>query len=222
MGQMAYLRPAEPRGPHSVPVLGYTPAMDPGTGEDTEADAPSVHDSAVVEAGAEIGPGTRVWHHAHVREGASVGADCTLGKNVFVDGGAVIGDRTKVQNNVSVYAGVTLEDDILVGPSAVFTNDRYPRASSPGWKPVATTVRRGSSIGANATIVAGIEIGEWATVAAGAVVTRDVAAHELVGGNPARRMGWVCVCGRVLIRTLLGCPPCTCATCGAGFAGAEG
>ena len=193
--------------------------MPEGSRPETDAETVHVHESALVEAGARVGPGTRVWHHAHVREGASVGARCTLGKNVFVDTGVIIGDATKIQNNVSVYAGVCLEDEVLVGPSAVFTNDRFPRASSVEWAVVGTTVRRGASIGANATIVCGVEIGRWAMVAAGAVVTHDVAAHELVGGNPARRMGWVCRCGQVLLRTIGACPPCACPSCGERFEG---
>jgi len=196
--------------------------MHAGAGDGDDARAASVHETAVVEPGARLGAGTRVWHHAHVREGASVGAGCTLGKNVFVDAGVVIGDRTKVQNNVSVYAGVTLEEDVLVGPSAVFTNDRYPRATTAAWTVVPTTVRRGASIGANATVVCGSVIGEWALVAAGAVVTSDVAAHELVAGVPARRAGWVCECGQVLLRTDGGCPACTCPACDRHFPGAEG
>jgi UDP-2-acetamido-3-amino-2,3-dideoxy-glucuronate N-acetyltransferase len=199
--------------------FGYRPPVPAIPQRGTDAEAVFVHDTAIVEAGARLGHGTAVWHHAHVREQASVGSGCTLGKNVFVDAGVVIGDRTKVQNNVSVYAGVRLEGDVLVGPSAVFTNDRFPRASSPSWSLIETTVRRGASIGANATIVCGVEIGEWATVAAGAVVTRDVAAQELVGGNPARRMGWVCRCGQILIRTQEACPPCTCQSCGLSFDG---
>ena len=193
--------------------------MSEGSARETDAETVHVHESALVEAGARVGPGTRVWHHAHLREGASVGARCSLGKNVFVDAGVMIGNGTKIQNNVSVYAGVCLEDEVLVGPSAVFTNDRFPRASSGEWAVVGTTVRRGASIGANATIVCGIEIGHWAMVAAGAVVTHDVAAHELVGGNPARRMGWVCRCGKVLRRTTGDCPPCVCPSCGERFEG---
>lgn len=158
------------------------------------------HDTAVVEPGARIGERTRVWHHAHIRDGAVVGADCTLGKNVYVDPGARIGDRVKVQNNVSVYEGVTLEDEVFVGPGAVFTNDRYPRARG-DWELVPTVVRHGASIGANACIICGVEIGAWAIVGAGAVLTRSLAAHELVVGNPARRIGWACACGRVAART---------------------
>ena len=165
-----------------------------------EPTAPNVHPSAIIDEGARIGSGTRVWHHAHVREGASVGSDCTLGKNVYVDAGVVIGDRVKIQNNVSVYTGVELEDDVFVGPSAVFTNDRVPRASADRWELAHTLVRRGASIGANATLVAGIVVAEWAMVAAGSVVTRSIAPHELVAGNPARRLGWVCRCGTVRLR----------------------
>lgn len=158
------------------------------------------HETAVVEPGAVIGAGTRIWHHSHVRASAVIGAGCVLGMNVYVDADVRIGDRTKIQNNVSVYVGVTLGDEVFVGPSAVFTNDRFPRAQSEAWEVVPTDVRRGASIGANATIVCGVTIAEFATVAAGAVVTRDLESHELVAGNPARRMGWVCACGRVVTR----------------------
>ena len=160
----------------------------------------SAHDTAVVEDGATIGAGTRIWHHAHVRAGATLGAGCNLGKNTYVDAGAVIGDGCKIQNNVSVYQGVTLGDEVFVGPSAVFTNDRFPRAATEDFEVVPTSVGRGASIGANATIVCGHSIGEWATVGAGAVVARDVAPHELVVGNPCRRIGWVCTCGRIASR----------------------
>ena len=157
---------------------------------------PSVHPTAVVEDGAEIGAGTNVWHFVHVRSGARVGERCVLGKSVFVDSGAVIGSGCRIQNFVSVYSGVTLEDDVFVGPSAVFTNDRYPRASGRDWVLLPTLVRRGASIGANATLLCGITIGEWAVVGAGAVVTHDVEPHRLVVGNPAKAVGWVCRCGR--------------------------
>lgn len=158
------------------------------------------HSSVVIEDGAAIGPGTAVWHQAHVRAGARIGADCTIGKNVYVDAGAVIGNRCKVQNNVSVYVGVTLEDDVFVGPSAVFTNDRVPRASNVAWAITPTVVRSGASIGANATIVCGVVVGEHAMVGSGSVVTSDVAPHEVVVGNPARHLGWVCRCGVVVSR----------------------
>jgi UDP-2-acetamido-3-amino-2,3-dideoxy-glucuronate N-acetyltransferase len=159
-----------------------------------------VHPTAEVEDGATIGSGTRIWRQAHVRTGAVIGADCNIGKNVFVDEDVRIGNRVKIQNNVSVYIGVTLEDESFVGPSAVFTNDLRPRAQNPGWQVVPTLVRRGASIGGGATIVCGTEIGEWAMVAAGSVVTRSVAAHQLVMGNPARPKGWVCTCGAVASR----------------------
>ena len=159
-----------------------------------------VHETAEIESDVGIGTGTRVWRNAHIREGARIGDGCVIGANVFVDAGVRIGNRAKIQNNVSVYAGVTIEDEVLVGPSAVFTNDRFPRAVG-DWRLVSTTVRRGASIGANATLVCGIEIGEGAMIGAGAVVTRDVEDRELVAGNPARRLGWVCTCGHVLIRT---------------------
>lgn len=158
-----------------------------------------IHPTATVEDGARIGDGTAVWHHVHIRRGASVGRNCNLGKNVYIDAGATVGDRVKIQNNVSVYAGVQLGDDVFVGPSAVFTNDRFPRASG-DWKLTPTIVRRGASIGANATVVAGVEIGECAMVGAGSVVVRSVAPHELVVGNPARRIGWVCCCGAVRVK----------------------
>ena len=161
---------------------------------------PLVHPTAVVEDGAVLGEGTRVWHQAHVRSGARVGAHCVLGKNVFVDAAAVVGDRCKIQNNVSVYSGVELADEVFVGPSAVFTNDRLPRAVNPDWEIVATRVERGASVGANATVVCGVTIGAAAMVAAGAVVTRSVAPHQLVAGNPARPAGWVCRCGRIVSR----------------------
>lgn len=173
-----------------------------------------VHETAVVEPGSRVGQGTRIWHHAHVRAGAVVGMNCNLGKNVYVDDGVVIGDHVKVQNNVSVYRGVEIEDDVLIGPSAVFTNDRFPRARHESWKVVPTLVRQGASIGANATIVCGVELGCWSVVGAGAVVTRSVADHELVVGNPARRAGWMCRCGHVASKERLRPDDCRCQQCG--------
>lgn len=159
-----------------------------------------VNELAIVEIGAQVGAGSSIWRHSHIRSEGVVGRDCMIGKNVYVDNGAVLGDRVTVQNNVSVYEGVTLEDDVFVGPSAVFTNDRYPRSRNREWVMVPTLVRAGASICANATLVCGVEIGSYAVVAAGAVVTKDVLAHEIVAGNPARRMGWACRCGRVASR----------------------
>jgi acetyltransferase-like isoleucine patch superfamily enzyme len=158
-----------------------------------------IHPTATVEDGAVLGVGTSIWHHAHVRSGAVIGEGCTLGKNVYVDAGVVVGDRVKIQNNVSVYQGVTVDDDVFLGPSCVFTNDRYPRAVGE-WEVVATQVCTGASVGANATIVCGVELGPWCVVGAGALVTHDVLPHQLVLGNPARPAGWMCRCGRVVSR----------------------
>jgi UDP-2-acetamido-3-amino-2,3-dideoxy-glucuronate N-acetyltransferase len=163
-------------------------------------DDPYIHPSAFVEDGAVIGQGTKVWHLGHIRAGARIGSGCVLGKNVFVDAAAVVGDRVKIQNNVSVYSGVTIEDEVFVGPSAVFTNDLFPRAQNPNWTITPTLVQRGASIGANATIVCGTTIGSFATVGAGSVVTKDVEPHRLVVGNPARPIGWMCECGRLASR----------------------
>lgn len=159
-----------------------------------------IHELAVVEDGANIGSGTKVWHHAHVRSGATVGTDVVIGKNVFIDSQGIVGNGCKLQNNVSIFNGVTLEDNVFVGPSAVFTNDLLPRAANANWKISPTTVRRGASIGANATIVANNELGAFCMIGAGSVVTRSVESHELVVGNPARRLGWVCECGEIVSR----------------------
>lgn len=159
-----------------------------------------VHPTATVESGATIGRGTKIWHQAHIRSGAVIGDECVIGKNVFVDSGATIGSRCKVQNNVSVYSGVHIGDEVFVGPSAVFTNDRFPRAVG-DWELSETFVNHGASIGANATLVCGITLGRYATVASGSVVTKNLKDFELVAGNPARRLGWVCVCGRVLLKS---------------------
>ncbi|HEY7660593.1 MAG TPA: acyltransferase [Actinomycetota bacterium] len=169
-----------------------------------------IHPTAIVEDGAEIGAETRIWHFAHVRGGARIGERCMLGNSVFVDAGVAIGSGCRIQNFVSVYAGVTLEDDVFVGPAVAFTNDRHPRATGGTWDPLPTRVRRGASIGANATILCGLTIGEWAMVAAGAVVTRDVEPHRLVAGAPASAVGWVCRCGR----GVPGGPGSACPACG--------
>ncbi len=154
--------------------------------------APQIHPSAYVDPPVEIGAGTRIWHFCHVLPHARIGCDCVLGQNVMVGSGVVIGDRCKIQNNVSLYTGVTLEDGVFCGPSCVFTNVVNPRAEIERKTEFrATLVRRGATIGANATIVCGVELGAYCFVAAGAVVTRPVAAHALVAGVPARRIGWM-------------------------------
>jgi UDP-2-acetamido-3-amino-2,3-dideoxy-glucuronate N-acetyltransferase len=155
------------------------------------------HPTAVIESGAHLGEGTKVWHFCHVMAGARVGRRCVLGQNVFVAASVQIGDGCRIQNNVSIYDGVVLEDEVFVGPSAVFTNVRHPRAMVDRRAAFErTVVGRGATIGANATVVCGVTIGACAFVGAGAVVTRDVAAHAVVAGVPARRTGWICRCGK--------------------------
>ena len=168
-----------------------------------------VHPTAIVEPGAHVGRNSQVWHHAHVRSGARIGNDCILGKNVFIDTGVRLGDGCKIQNNVSIFHGVTVDDEVFVGPSAVFTNDRIPRATGT-WEISPTAVHRGASIGANATILCGITIGAYSMVAAGAVATRDVEPHAVVVGNPAVHIGTVCRCGAVLVRDPAARPDCDC------------
>ena len=155
------------------------------------ADKLFIHPTANVDARAEIGEGSKIWINVQIREGAKIGRDCIISKDVYIDHAVSIGNGCKVQNSVSVYNGVTIEDDVFVGPNASFTNDKVPRANNPEWKITPTLVRRGASIGANATIVCGTVIGEYAMIAAGAVVTKDVEPHALMMGNPARRVGYV-------------------------------
>lgn len=165
----------------------------------------TVHPSAIVDAGAVLGEATRVWHFAHVCAGARIGAGCSLGQNVFVGDDVVIGNNVKVQNNVSVYDAVTLEDDVFCGPSMVFTNVYNPRAAVVRKHEYRRTlVRRGATIGANATIVCGVTIGEHAFIGAGAVVNRDVPAFALMVGVPARQAGWMSRFGERLPLPLTG------------------
>ena len=158
-----------------------------------------VHESSYVDDGATIGDGTKIWHFCHVMPGAVIGERCNLGQNVVVMNGTRLGNNCKVQNNVSIYEGVELEDDVFCGPSMVFTNVINPRAHVSRKDEYRTTlVRRGASIGANATIVCGVTLGEYSFVGAGAVVTKDVQAYALVAGVPAKRIGWMCQCGERL------------------------
>lgn len=158
-----------------------------------------VHPTAVVDRGAVVGSGTRIWHFCHVMAGAELGPDCNLGQNVMIAPGVKLGRNVKIQNNVSVYSGVTCEDDVFLGPSCVFTNVRNPRSAvSRRGQYAPTVVRRGATVGANATVVCGVEIGPWAFVGAGAVVTKPVPAYALVVGAPARRIGWMSRCGQRL------------------------
>ena len=163
--------------------------------------APFVHESSYIDDGVEIGAGTCIWHFCHVLSGSRIGQGCRIGQNVVIGPRVSIGNNVKIQNSVSVYEGVTLEDDVFCGPSMVFTNINTPRSAFPRNKSadnLPTLVKRGASIGANATIICGHTIGEHALIGAGAVVTRDVPPYAVVVGNPARQRGWACECGIVL------------------------
>lgn len=176
--------------------------------------AATIHPTAIVDEGAKIGEGSRIWHWVHVSAGARIGNGCSLGQNVYIGNDVVIGDNVKIQNNVSVYDAVRLEDDVFCGPSMVFTNVYNPRSAitrKGEYRP--TTVRRGATLGANCTVVCGTTIGEHAFVGAGAVVNRDVAPHALMLGVPATRRGWMCTCGV----QLKGKGEVRCAECGASY-----
>lgn len=159
-----------------------------------------VHESSYIDEDVQIGKNTKIWHFCHVQKGAEIGEHCSFGQNVNVSSHVKIGNGVKIQNNVSVYEGVELQDYVFCGPSMVFTNDLTPRAKYPkgsaGYKK--TLVKEGASIGANATIVCAHTVGKWAMIAAGAVVTKNVKDHALMAGVPAKQIGWVCECGKVL------------------------
>ena len=184
-------------------------------------DAPFVHPTSVVGPNVAVGQGTRIWHFCHVMDGAEIGERCVLGQNVFVAAGSTVGNGVKVQNNVSIYSGVHLDDDVFCGPSMVFTNVRNPRSHverKDAFEP--TYVGKGATLGANCTVVCGKRIGQYAMVAAGAVVTKVVPDYALVAGVPARIIGWMCACGERLATTEI--PPSTiaCKACGAEYTSA--
>ena len=165
-----------------------------------------VHPTADIEDDVQIGAGTSVWHRTHIRTGARIGAECVIGGGVYIDADVTIGDRVKVQSGALVYHGVSVDDGVFIGPGAILTNDRFPRSVTPDgelataddWEVSPIHLGHGCSVGAGAIVVAGCDVGAYALVGAGAVVTRTVPAHALVVGNPARRLGWVCACGRRL------------------------
>lgn len=169
-----------------------------------------VHESSYIDDDVQIGEGTKIWFFCHIQKGARIGKNCSLGQNVNISNNVKIGNGVKIQNNVAVYEGVEIEDDVFCGPSCVFTNDLTPRAKYPkgheNYKK--TVIKKGASIGANATVVCGHTVGEWALIGAGAVVSSDVPAHALMLGIPARRKGWACECGELLKGGL------TCTKCG--------
>jgi acetyltransferase-like isoleucine patch superfamily enzyme len=193
-----------------------------------------VQASADLESGVSVGPRTSIWNRAVLRNGASVGADCVIGRDAFIDEGVRLGDKVKVQNGALVYHGVNVGNGVFIGPGAILTNDRYPRAITPtgelargdDWTVSPIELADGCSIGAGAVVVAGTSIGRFATVGAGAIVTRDVPDYALVAGNPARRLGWVCACGTRLTdksgKNASATPapgePLKCARCGRLFA----
>lgn len=178
-----------------------------------------LHSSSYIDEGAQIGSGTKVWHYCHIMPGAHIGEDCNIGQNVFIASNTRIGNRVKIQNNVSVYTGVVLEDDVFLGPSMVFTNVTNPRSHVDRRGEYQTTlVKRGATIGANATILCGVSLGEYVFIGAGAVVTRNIPAYALAYGTPAKVQGWVCQCGYKLDFKKRGdFETAACQTCGAHY-----
>ncbi|WP_341875766.1 acyltransferase [Defluviitalea saccharophila] len=160
-----------------------------------------VHESSYIDEPCEIGAGTKIWHFSHIMSGCKIGEDCNIGQNVVISPNVIIGNNVKIQNNVSVYTGIICEDDVFLGPSCVFTNVINPRSHiNRKHEFMQTVIKKGATIGANATIVCGNIIGKYALVGAGSVVTKDVPDYGLVVGNPARLIGWVCACGEKLLK----------------------
>jgi acetyltransferase-like isoleucine patch superfamily enzyme len=159
-----------------------------------------IHSTAIVEEGSYVGEGTKIWVNSHIRKGADVGKNCIIGKDTYIDTNVTIGDDCKIQNGVSIFHGVTIENKVFIGPNVAFTNDMYPRAFVKEWEIRKTLIKKGSSIGANATIICGITLGEYCMVGAGSVVSKKVPRQALVVGNPAHIIGYVCECGIKLDR----------------------
>ncbi len=157
-----------------------------------------IHPTAIVSEKAIIGKGTKVWVNSQVRENVRIGENCIISKDTYIDHDVIIGNGVKIQNGVSIYSGVIIEDDVFIGPNAVFTNDLFPRAFCTDWKIVPTLIQKGASVGANATIICGITLGRYCLIGAGSVVTKNVLNQALVVGNPARRIAFVCICGKRL------------------------
>jgi UDP-2-acetamido-3-amino-2,3-dideoxy-glucuronate N-acetyltransferase len=167
-----------------------------------------IHPTANVSDKAVIGEGTKVWINSQIREDAYIGERCIISKDTYIDFSVRVGNNVKIQNGVSIYHGVTVEDDVFIGPNAAFTNDFYPRACNTDWQVRETLIKKGASIGANATIICGNTLGEYCMVGSGSVVTHDVPPYTLVVGNPARAIGYVCVCGHRLDKNYV-CPACS-------------
>ncbi|MCL5073803.1 MAG: N-acetyltransferase [Actinobacteria bacterium] len=167
-----------------------------------------VHDTAIVSSDAKIGNKNKIWVNVQIRENCQIGDDCIISKDVYIDKNVSIGNRCKIQNGVYIYDGVTIGDDVFVGPNVTFTNDKIPRAFNTAWKITKTQIETGASLGANSTIVCGVKIGEYAMVAAGAVVTKEVQPYSLVVGNPARFMSYICKCGNKVKTQGELCPSC--------------
>jgi len=174
-----------------------------------------IHSTAVVDKTSKIGEGTKIWHFVHVRENAEIGVGCVLGHSVYIDREVKIGNRVKLENMANVYRGVKIGDDVFVGPHVTFTNDPYPRSFSTDWKIVPTHVKKGASIGAGSVVLSGVTINKYAMIGAGSVVTKDIPPHALAYGNPAKIRGFVCRCGRKLVKekqqhrfVLMKCPHC--------------